>query len=70
MPKVSLGKDKIKILLLEGLHPSSVEVLQSAGYTNIEYHKGSLSETELLEAVKDAHFIGLRSRTQLNSRSV
>ncbi|HBV77284.1 MULTISPECIES: phosphoglycerate dehydrogenase [Vibrio] len=65
MPKVSLGKDKIKILLLEGLHPSSVEVLQSAGYTNIEYHKGSLSETELLEAVKDAHFIGLRSRTNL-----
>ncbi|WP_417881271.1 phosphoglycerate dehydrogenase [Vibrio sp.] len=65
MTKVSLGKDKIKILLLEGLHPSSVEVLQSAGYTNIEYHKGSLSEKELLEAVKDVHFIGLRSRTQL-----
>ncbi|GLT14963.1 phosphoglycerate dehydrogenase [Vibrio algivorus] len=65
MAKVSLGKDKIKILLLEGLHPSSVEVLQSAGYTNIEYHKGSLSEEDLLEAVKDVHFIGLRSRTQL-----
>ncbi|HCH03193.1 MAG TPA: phosphoglycerate dehydrogenase [Vibrio sp.] len=65
MAKVSLGKDKIKILLLEGLHPSSVEVLQSAGYANIEYHKGSLSEEDLLEAVKDVHFIGLRSRTQL-----
>ncbi|WP_105900858.1 phosphoglycerate dehydrogenase [Vibrio gangliei] len=65
MAKVSLGKDKIKILLLEGLHPSSVEVLQSAGYTNIEYHKGSLSEEDLLEAVKDVHFIGIRSRTQL-----
>ncbi|KPA53715.1 D-3-phosphoglycerate dehydrogenase [Photobacterium leiognathi subsp. mandapamensis] len=65
MAKVSLNKDKIKILLLEGLHPSSVEVLEQAGYTNIEYHKGSLAGEELLEAVKDAHFIGIRSRTQL-----
>lgn len=31
MAKVSLEKDRIKILLLEGLHPSSVEVLQAAG---------------------------------------
>lgn len=65
MAKVSLEKEKIKVLLLEGLHPSCVEVFQADGYTNIEYHKGSLSEEELLEAVKDVHFIGLRSRTQL-----
>ncbi|WED22226.1 phosphoglycerate dehydrogenase [Vibrio sp. JC009] len=65
MAKVSLEKDKIKILLLEGLHPSTVEVLEAAGYTNIEYHKGSLPEDELLEAVKDVHFIGIRSRTNL-----
>ncbi|MDG3087135.1 phosphoglycerate dehydrogenase [Vibrio hannami] len=65
MAKVSLEKDKIKILLLEGLHPSTVEVLEAAGYTNIEYHKGSLPEEELLEAVKDVHFIGIRSRTNL-----
>ena len=66
MARVSLEKDKIKILLLEGLHPSSVEVLQAAGYTNIEYHKGSLSEEALLDAVKDVHFIGIRSRTNLS----
>lgn len=65
MAKVSLEKDKIKILLLEGLHPSTVEVLQAAGYTNIEYHKGSLSDEDLLKAVKDVHFIGIRSRTNL-----
>ena len=65
MAKVSLEKDKIKILLLEGLHPSTVEALQAAGYSNIEYHKGSLEENELLEAVKDVHFIGIRSRTNL-----
>ncbi|MFY2509680.1 phosphoglycerate dehydrogenase [Vibrio pectenicida] len=66
MARVSLEKDKIKILLLEGLHPSSVEVLQAAGYTNIDYHKGSLSEETLLDAVKDVHFIGIRSRTHLS----
>lgn len=70
MAKVSLEKEKIKILLLEGLHPSSVEVLQAAGYTNIEYHKGSLPEDELLEAVKDAHFIGIRSRTNLSQEVI
>ena len=70
MAKVSLEKEKIKILLLEGLHPSSVEVLQAAGYTNIEYHKGSLPEDELLEAVKDAHFIGIRSRTNISQEVI
>ncbi|MEZ8316189.1 phosphoglycerate dehydrogenase [Vibrio splendidus] len=70
MAKVSLEKEKIKILLLEGLHPSSVEVLQAAGYTNIEYHKGSLPEDELLKAVKDAHFIGIRSRTNISQEVI
>ncbi|MGR5306123.1 phosphoglycerate dehydrogenase [Vibrio mediterranei] len=70
MAKVSLEKDKIKILLLEGLHPSSVEVLQAAGYTNITYHKGSLPEEELIEAVKDVHFIGIRSRTNLTEEVI
>ena len=65
MAKVSLEKDKIKILLLEGVHPSAIEVLQQAGYSNIEYHKGSLSGDELLSAIADAHFVGIRSRTQL-----
>ncbi|SJN53045.1 phosphoglycerate dehydrogenase [Vibrio ruber] len=70
MAKVSLEKNKIKILLLEGVHNSAVEVLQEAGYTNIEYHKGSLSEAELLESIQDAHFVGIRSRTNLNENVI
>ncbi len=65
MSKFSLAKDKIKILLLEGVHQSAVQTLNNAGYTNIEYLKTSLAEDELIEAIKDAHFVGLRSRTQL-----
>ncbi|EOX4179790.1 phosphoglycerate dehydrogenase [Vibrio cholerae] len=70
MAKVSLEKDRIKILLLEGLHPSSVEVLQAAGYSNIEYHKGSLEEAELIEAIKDVHFVGIRSRSNLKEKVI
>ncbi|EJL6343452.1 phosphoglycerate dehydrogenase [Vibrio cholerae] len=70
MAKVSLEKDRIKILLLEGLHPSSVEVLQAAGYRNIEYHKGSLEEAELIEAIKDVHFVGIRSRSNLTEKVI
>jgi len=67
MAKHSLDKDKIKILLLEGVHQTAVDVLERAGYSNIEYHKASLGEEALLESIKDAHFVGLRSRTQLTA---
>ncbi len=65
MSKTSLQKDKIKFVLLEGVHESAVETLNNAGYTNIEYIKTALSGDELINAIKDAHFVGLRSRTQL-----
>lgn len=65
MEKFSLAKDKIKILLLEGLHQSAVQTFKDQGYTNIEYLKTSLPEEELIERIKDVHFIGIRSRTQL-----
>ena len=65
MAKTSLDKDKIKFLLLEGVSQTALQTLQAAGYTNIEYHKKSLPEDELKEAIRNAHFVGLRSRTQL-----
>lgn len=66
MSKVSLAKDKIKILLLEGVHQSAVETLKRNGYSNIDYVKTSLTEDELIERIKDVHFVGLRSRTHIN----
>ncbi|MGA4605594.1 phosphoglycerate dehydrogenase [Pseudoalteromonas maricaloris] len=65
MSKVSLSKDKIRILLLEGVHQSAVETLKRNGYSNIDYVKTSLPEPELFERIKDAHFVGIRSRTHL-----
>ena len=65
MTATSLDKSKIRILLLEGVHQSAVDNFKRAGYTNIEYIKTALSGDELKAKVADAHFVGIRSRTQL-----
>ena len=67
MTKTSLDKAQIKFLLLEGIHPSAVKVLQDAGYTNIENLAGALDGDELKAKIADAHFVGIRSRTQLTA---
>ena len=65
MAQQSLEKSKIKFLLLEGVHPSARATLQQSGYSNIEEHKKALPLEELKAAIANAHFVGIRSRTQL-----
>ena len=65
MAQQSLEKSKIRFLLLEGVHPSAIETLNRAGYFNIEQHSKSLPPEELKIALAGAHFVGIRSRTQL-----
>ena len=65
MATTSLDKSKIRFLLLEGVHQSAVDSLQAAGYNNIEYLKTALPQEELKEKISQAHFVGIRSRTQL-----
>ena len=65
MSQLSLPKDKIRFLLLEGVHQNAIDTLNAAGYTNIDYRKTALEGDALKEAIKDAHFVGIRSRTQL-----
>lgn len=65
MTPTSFEKTKIKILLLEGVHPSALLALEKAGYTNVESIKTSLGTEELKAKIKGVHFIGIRSRTQL-----
>ena len=67
MIKTSLDKAHIKFLLLEGIHPSAVKVLRSAGYSNIENISAALDGDVLISKITDAHFIGIRSRTQLTA---
>lgn len=68
--KVSLDKSKIKFVLFEGMHQSALDTLHAAGYSNIDYYKKALDGDELKEAIKDAHFIGLRSRTHLTAEMI
>jgi D-3-phosphoglycerate dehydrogenase len=65
MITTSFDKNKLKFLLLEGIHPSAVKTINAAGYTNVELISKSLSEKELLEKLQGFHFLGIRSRTQL-----
>jgi D-3-phosphoglycerate dehydrogenase len=65
MAKTSLDKGKIKFLLLEGVSQTAIATLQGAGYENIEYHKKALPDAELKEAIRNAHFVGIRSRSRL-----
>src|SRR5581483_1327477 len=67
MPKTSLDKGRIKILLLEGVHQSAVDAFQADGYTEIERHPKSLPPDQLRRAVADAYFIGIRSATELTA---
>ncbi|WKB50953.1 phosphoglycerate dehydrogenase [Eleftheria terrae] len=63
--RLSVQKEKLKFVLLEGIHASAVEALRSDGYSQVHTHAKALAGAALLEAIADAHFVGIRSRTQL-----
>ena len=62
---LSYPKEKIKILLLEGIHPRAETHLHSMGYTVVQTEDVALEGDALKEAVADAHMLGIRSRTLL-----
>ena len=70
MSQTSFDKDKIRILLLEGVHDSAIASFHAAGYKNIERRAGALQGEELSRAIADAHILGIRSRTQLTARAL
>jgi D-3-phosphoglycerate dehydrogenase / 2-oxoglutarate reductase len=66
--KYSLNKDRIRVLLLEGIHPNALKDLTDSGYVSIEQVSGSLAEEELITRLQGVHLLGIRSRTQLTPR--
>jgi len=67
MKKTSFPKQDIRILLLEGVSQTAVQTLNAAGYTHIELRDKAVPEDELKSLIADAHFVGIRSRTQLTA---
>jgi len=63
--KTSFPKDKIKVLLLEGVHEVSVENFKKNGYENVELIQTALNADELKEVLPTVHIIGIRSKTKL-----
>ena len=49
MAALSLNKDKIRILLLEGVNDSAVALLREAGYSQITRHAKALDGAALTE---------------------
>jgi D-3-phosphoglycerate dehydrogenase len=68
--KTSFDRDRIKVLLLEGVHPSATENLRNAGYTNVTALAHALQGADLADALRDVHMLGIRSRTQLDAAAI
>src|SRR5262245_41988902 len=63
----SFPKAAIKVLLLENIHPSAVELFSAEGF-QVERLPGALPEAELVERIRDVHLLGIRSKTRVTGR--
>ncbi|TKK69254.1 phosphoglycerate dehydrogenase [Ilyomonas limi] len=61
----SYPKDKIKILFLENISDRAVQRFKDDGYSNVTKLTRAMPEEELIEAIKDVHLLGIRSKTQV-----
>ena len=67
MTATSFPRADLRVLLLEGISESAAERFRAAGYSQVERVPHALDGDELEAALADAHFVGIRSRTQLTS---
>ncbi len=65
-----LERDKIKILLLEGISDTAIAALATAGYRNVERLAKALDGASLEKALCGVHLLGIRSRTQLTQEVI
>ena len=68
--RLSLPKDRIRVLLLEGISDSAVELLAAAGYENVTRMPKALEGPDLAKALQGVHLLGIRSRTQLTAAAL
>lgn len=60
---------KIKVVLLENIHPEAISHLEAAGYT-VEHHRVTYEGDELIDVCKDAHIVGIRSKTHITAEAL
>jgi D-3-phosphoglycerate dehydrogenase / 2-oxoglutarate reductase len=64
---ISYPKNRIKVLLLENIHPKAIDLFKQEGY-QIETIPGALSEDELCERIKNVAILGIRSKTLVTKK--
>ena len=70
MTRLSLSKDKIRVLLLEGINDSAVDLFHTAGYGNLSRQTGALNADALESALDGVHVLGIRSRSQMTAAAI
>ncbi len=68
-PRLSFPKHKIRVLLLENIHPAAVASFEREGY-RVETEARSLSGDELAARVEDVHLLGVRSNTHVTAAAL
>jgi D-3-phosphoglycerate dehydrogenase / 2-oxoglutarate reductase len=63
----SYPKSRIKVLLLENVHPTAIAAFEKEGFS-LDVRKGALDEDELIEALQGVHILGIRSKTNVTRR--
>lgn len=64
---LSYPKNRIKILLLENVHPAAFDNLSEDGFS-VELVKHSMPEEELIRKIRGVHVLGIRSKTQVTQK--
>jgi D-3-phosphoglycerate dehydrogenase / 2-oxoglutarate reductase len=65
--KTSYPKEKIRVLLLENISEITVRNFVGKGYPQVQRLTKALPEQELIEAIRNVHIVGIRSKTQITS---
>jgi len=65
--RLSQPKETIRVVLLEGVHDTAVRALGSHGYAAVERHPDAPETAGLIGLVREAHMLGIRSRTRLTA---
>jgi len=70
--KTSFPKESIRVVLLEGVHPSSAEAFKGEGF-QVSYHEKALEGAALHKALAEgggAHVVAIRSKTELDAKAL
>ena len=64
---LSYPKSRMKVLLLENIHPDGIAKIEEEGY-QVEVYPAGMTEEELCNAITDVSILGIRSKTQVTEK--